>query len=143
MASLLEQARARAAARRERQVTITLPELELDLVCDVPTDSFAIERLQKAAARIDKGRGTATHFARALIASQVREILIGGETVTVDGETVGFNDPELWPELGAADAKSAVVELVGTDADQLTVATELMTEGGFVGRDKDDDEDPT
>ncbi len=142
MASLLEQARARAAARRERQVTITLPELELDLVCDVPTDSFAIERLQKAAARVDKGRGTATHFARALIASQTREIRIGGETVMVDGEVVGFNDPELWPELQVSDAKSAVVALVGTDADVLTVATELMTEAGFTGRD-DDDEDPT
>jgi len=141
MASLLEQARARAAARRERQVTITLPELELDLVCDVPTDSFAIERLQKAAARIDKGRGTATHFARALIASQTREIRIGGETVTVDGEKVGFNDPELWPELGVSDAKSAVVALVGTDADTLTVATELMTEAGFTGR-GDDEDDP-
>ena len=141
MASLLEQARARAAARRERQVTITLPELELDLVCDVPTDSFAIERLQKAAARVDKGRGTATHFARALIASQTREIRIGGETVMVDGEVVGFNDPELWPELGVSDAKSAVVALVGTDADTLTIATELMTEAGFV--DRDGDEDPT
>ena len=141
MASLLEQARARAAARRERQVTITLPELELDLVCDVPTDSFAIERLQKAAARVDKGRGTATHFARALIASQTREIRIGGETVMVDGEVVGFNDPELWPELQVSDAKSAVVALVGTDADTLTIATELMTEAGFV--DRDGDEDPT
>lgn len=141
MSSLLEQARARAAARRERQVTITLPELDLDLVCDVPTDSFAIERLQKAAAKIDKGRGTATHFARALIANQCREIRIGGEVVTVDGEAVGFNDPELWAELDVADAKSAVVALVGTDADALTVATELMTEAGFAGRDEDD-EDP-
>lgn len=141
MSSLLEQARARAAARRERQVTITLADLDLDLVCDVPTDSFAIERLQKAAAKIDKGRGTATHFARALIANQCREIRIGGETVTVDGETVGFNDPELWAELDVQDAKSAVVALVGTDADALVVATELMTEAGFAGRDEDD-EDP-
>lgn len=141
MASLLEQARARAAARRERQVTITLPELELDLVCDVPTDSFAIERLQKAAARVDKGRGTATHFARALVAAQTREIRIGGEVVEVNGEPVAFNDPELWPELGVADAKGAVVELIGTDADALTIATELMTEAGFV--DRDGDEDPT
>lgn len=141
MSSLLEQARARAAARRERQVTITLPELDLDLVCDVPTDSFAVERLQKAAQKIDKGRGTATHFARALVASQTREIRIGGEVVTVDGEAVGFNDPELWPELDVADAKGAVMALVGTDADVLTIATELMTEAGFTGR--DDDEDPT
>lgn len=141
MSSLLEQARARAAARRERQVTITLPELDLDLVCDVPTDSFAVERLQKAAQKIDKGRGTATHFARALIANQCREIRIGGEVVTVDGEPVGFNDPELWPELDVADAKGAVMALVGTDADVLTIATELMTEAGFTGR--DDDEDPT
>lgn len=141
MASLLEQARARAAARRERQVTITLPELDLDLVCDVPTDSFAVERLQKAAQKIDKGRGTATHFARALVASQTREIRIAGEVVTVDGEPVGFNDPELWPELDVADAKGAVMALVGTDADVLTIATELMTEAGFTGR--DDDDDPT
>ena len=141
MASLLEQARARAAARRERQVTITLPELELDLVCDVPTDSFAIERMQKAAAKIDKGRGTATHFARAMVAAQTREIRIGGAVVEVNGEPVAFNDPELWPELGVADAKGAVVELIGTDADALAIATELMTEAGFV--DRDGDEDPT
>ena len=141
MASLLEQARARAAARRERQVTITIPELDIELLCDVPTDSFAIERMQKAAAKIDKGRGTATHFARALVAAQTREIRIGGETVMVDGEVVGFNDPELWPELGVADAKGAVVELIGTDADALAIATELMTEAGFV--DRDGDEDPT
>jgi len=141
VASLLEQARARAAARRERQVTITLPELELDLVCDVPTDSFAIERMQKAAAKIDKGRGTATHFARAMVAAQTREIRIGGAVVEVNGEPVAFNDPELWPELGVADAKGAVVELIGTDADALAIATELMTEAGFV--DRDGDEDPT
>ncbi|MCA8978217.1 MAG: hypothetical protein KDC98_26050 [Planctomycetes bacterium] len=139
MSSLLEQARARAAARRERQITITLPELDLDLLCDVPTDSFDIERMQKAAAKVNKGRGTATHFARALIAAQVREIRIGGELVEVDGETVAFNDPELWRELNVADAKSAVVELIGTDADALTIATELMTEAGFTGRDDDDD----
>ena len=142
MSSLLEQARARAAARRERQVTISLPELDLDLVCDVPTDSFAVERLQKAAAKIDKGRGTATHFARALIANQCREIRIGGEVVEVDGAPAAFNEPGLWAELGVADAKAAVVELVGTDADALTIATELMTEAGFTGRD-DEDVDPT
>jgi hypothetical protein len=141
MASLLEQARARAAARRERQVTITIPELDIELLCDVPTDSFAIERMQKAAAKIDKGRGTATHFARALVAAQTREIRIGGEVVEINGEPVAFNDPELWPELGVADAKGAVVELIGTDADALTIATELMTEAGFV--DRDGDEDPT
>ncbi len=59
----------------------------------------------------------------------------------VNGEPVAFNDPELWPELGVADAKGAVVELIGTDADALTIATELMTEAGFV--DRDGDEDPT
>ena len=72
---------------------------------------------------------------------QGAEIRIGGEVVTVDGEPVGFNDPELWPELDVADAKGAVMALVGTDADVLTIATELMTEAGFTGR--DDDEDPT
>ena len=138
MASLLEQARARAAARRERQVTITIPELDIELLCDVPTDSFAIERMQKAAAKIDKGRGTATHFARALVAAQTREIRISGELVEVDGDPVGFRDPELWPELGVSDAKSAVVELVGADGDILAVASELMTEAGFGA----DDEDP-
>lgn len=142
MSSLLEQARARAAARRERQVTISLPELDLELVCDVPTDSFAVERLQRAASKVDKGRGTATHFARALIANQTREIRIGGKVVEVDGVPAGFNEPGLWAEVGVADAKSAVVELVGTDADALVIATELMTEAGFTGRD-DEDADPT
>jgi hypothetical protein len=142
MSSLLEQARARAAARRERQVTISLPELDIDLVCDVPTDALANERLQKAAQKIDKGRGWTTHYARALIANQTREIRIGGELVEVDGAPVAFRDPELWAELDVTDAKSAVVELIGTDADTLTIATELMAEAGFTGRD-DEDVDPT
>lgn len=139
MTSLLEQARARAAARRERQVTITIPELGLDLVCDVPTDMAVVERMQNEAKKFDKGQARATHFARALVASQTREIRIDGELLTVDGEPVAFRDPELWPELpGASDAKSAVVELVGADGDILAVASELMTEAGFGA----DDEDP-
>lgn len=142
MSTLLEQARARAAARRERQVTITIPELDLDLVCDVPTDALSNERLQAAAKKIDKGRGWTTHYARALVAAQTREIRIGGQPVEVGGEPVAFTDPELWPEVGATDAKSAVMALIGTDADVLTIATELMTEAGFTGRD-DGDEDPT
>ena len=138
MASLLEQARARAAARRERQVTITLPELELDLACDVPTDMAVVERMQSEAKKFDKGQARATHFARALGAAQTREIRISGELVEVDGDPVGFRDPELWPELGVSDAKSAVVELVGADGDILAVASELMAEAGFGA----DDEDP-
>ena len=106
MASLLEQARARAAARRERQVTITLPELELDLVCDVPTDMAVVERMQSEAKKFDKGQARATHFARALVAAQTREIRISGELVEVDGEVVGFRDPELWPESWACPTRS-------------------------------------
>jgi len=138
MASLLEQARARAAARRERQVTITLPELELDLVCDVPTDMAVVERMQSEAKKFDKGQARATHFARALVAAQTREIRISGELVEVDGDPVGFRDPELWPELGVSDAKSAVIELIGSDGDILFVASDLMAEAGFGA----DDEDP-
>lgn len=141
MSTLLEQARARAAARRERQTTIIIPELDIELLCDVPTDSFAVEEMQKAATKVNKGKGSATHFARALIAAQTRRITIGGQAVEVDGEPVGFNDPGLWAELGAADAKGAVVELLGTDADAITIGTELMREAGFLGR-GDDDETP-
>ena len=138
MASLLEQARARAAARRERQVTITIPELEMDLLCNVPTDMASIEKMQSAAKAVDKGRAMATNFARALVAAQTVEIRIDGELVTVDGEPVSFRDPELWPDLGVADPKSAVVELIGADGDVLMIASELMTEAGFAR----DDEDP-
>lgn len=137
MASLLEQARARAAARRERQVTVTLPELELDLICDVPTDMAVVERMQSEAKKFDKGQARATHFARALVAAQTREIRIGGEPLQVDGEEVAFRDPELWPEIGVHDAKSAVVELLGADGDILSVAAELMTEAGFGADDAD------
>lgn len=107
----------------------------MDLLCNVPTDMAAIEKLQAAAKTIDKGRAQATHFARALVASQTVEIRIGGELVAVDGEPVSFRDPELWPELDVADAKSAVVELIGTDGDVLTIAAELMSEAGFGGDD--------
>jgi hypothetical protein len=72
----------------------------------------------------------------------ISEIRIGGEVVTVDGEPVVFSDPELWPELDVADAKGAVVALLGLDADILKVAGELMTEAGFVPQDSGD-EDPT
>ena len=65
----------------------------------------------------------ATHFARALVAAQTREIRIGGEVVEVNGEPVAFNDPSCGRSW-VADAKGAVVELIGTDADALTIATE-------------------
>lgn len=137
MSSLLEQARARAAARRERQVAVSLPELGIDLVCDVPTDMAAVERMQNEAKKFDKGRAQATHFARALVAAQTREVRIDGQVVEVDGDPVAFRDPEMWPELGVADAKSAVVELIGADGDILSIASELMNEAGF-GTDGDD-----
>ena len=86
MSSLLEQARARAAARRERQITVSLPELGIDLVCDVPTDMAVVERMQNEAKKFDKGRAQATHFARALVAAQTREIHIDGQVAEVDGE---------------------------------------------------------
>ena len=39
--------------------------------------------------------------------------------------------------LNVADAKSAVVELIGADGDILSIASELMNEAGF-GTDGDD-----
>ena len=137
MSSLLEQARARAAARRERQITISLPELGIDLVCDVPTDMAVVERMQKEAKKFDKGRAQATHFARALVAAQTREIHIDGQVAEVDGEPAAFNDPETWRMLNVADAKAAVVELIGADGDILSIASELMNEAGL-GTDGDD-----
>lgn len=137
MSSLLEQARARAAARRERQITVSLPELGIDLVCDVPTDMAVVERMQNEAKKFDKGRAQATHFARALVASQTREIHIDGQVAEVDGDPAAFNDPETWRMLNVADAKSAVVELIGADGDILSIASELMNEAGF-GTDGDD-----
>jgi hypothetical protein len=131
MSSLLEQARARAAARRERQMTITLSELDMELLCDVPTDSVTVERLQDAARRIDKGKAVAAHFARALVANQTREIRIAGELLMVDDQPVCFRDLELQRELGVPDAKSAVVALLGADGDIISVAASLLDEGGF------------
>ena len=49
MASLLERARERAAARRKRQLTITLDGLGIELMCDVPTDLGQVEKMQAAA----------------------------------------------------------------------------------------------
>lgn len=136
MSSLLEQARARAAARRSRQVTISLDELAIELLCDVPTDLAAVEKMQAAARAIDK-KAPAAHFARALVAAQTAEIRIAGEVVRIDGQPVGFRDPELQSDFGT-DAKGCVQELIGADGDILTVANELMSEAGFAG-----DDDPT
>ena len=137
MPSLLEQARARAAARRARQVTIDLDELALELLCDVPTDMAAVERLQDGAKKAERGKAVGTHFARALVAAQTAEIRIAGQVVEVDGVPVSFRDPELQRELHAADAKQAVVELIGADGDVLAVAMRLMEEAGFSGEDGD------
>ena len=131
MDSLLEQARKRAAARRERQVTISIPDLAMDLRCDVPTDMAVVERMQNEAKSFDRGKAQATHFARALVAAQTREIRIGGEPVRIGGDVVAFRDPELQAELAVPDAKSAVTELIGADGDVLSVASQLMDEAGF------------
>lgn len=138
MSTLLEQARARAAARRERQTEIDLPELLITLVCDVPTDLTAVERLQAEAKTFDKGKARNTHFARALVAAQTREIRVAGEVLKVDGEPMAFRDPELQRDLGVPDAKAAVVELLGGDGDIINVAMQLMEEAGLSGED-----DPT
>lgn len=138
MPSLLEQARARAAARRSRQVTIGLDELAIELLCDVPTDLAAVEKIRADAKRFDKGKAVMTHFSRALVAAQTVEIRIAGELVRVDGEPVSFRDPELWPELQAVDAKSAVTALLGADGDIVYVAGRLMNEAGLSVEDGDD-----
>ena len=140
MASLLEQARARAAARRERQVTITIPELDIDLACDVPTDSFAIERMQKPRPRstravapqpISPAPWSPRRPARSASAARSWRSTASGGVQRPRAGRVGCGRREA----------GAVVELIGTDADALTIATELMTEAGFV--DRDGDEDPT
>lgn len=133
--SLLEQARARAAARRERQITVAVPDLDMTLLCDVPTDAAAVEKLQANAKAFDRGKAVATHFARALVAEQTREIHISGVAVTVNGQPVSFRDPELHAAMGVPDAKSAVVELIGADGYVIDVATELMAEAGLAGGD--------
>jgi len=129
--SLLQQAKARAEARRNRQVSVPLPDIGMELVCDVPTDLTAIERMREAAKRVDKGRAMAGHFSRALVANQTREIRIDGELLTIDGVPVAFRDIELQREIGVADAKSAVVDLIGSDGDISNVVQVLLEEAGF------------
>lgn len=131
MSSLLEQARERAAARRARRVSIDLPDLEMELICDVPTDGTEVARMQDAAKRADKGRASGVHFARALVANQVQEIRIGGLPLEVDGQPVCFRDLELQRELKVPDAKSAVVALIGSDGDIANVMLTLMEAGNL------------
>lgn len=129
--NLLGQARARAAARRERQVSIPVRDLDIELLCDVPTDLGAIERLQSAAEKADKGRAKAANFARALVAAQTREIRIGDVLIEIDDEPVNFRDLALQQELSVPDAKAAVVALLGSDADIANVAAALLDSAGF------------
>ena len=136
--SLLDQAKARAAARRARRHTVSLDELAIELVCDVPTNFEDIEKLQAAAKAINR-KAWVAHYARALVAAQTREIRIAGELVAdSSGLPLAFNDPELWPRLDVLTAKDAVIALIGSDGDILDVSKELVAEGGFVG-----DDDPT
>lgn len=129
--TLLDKARERAAARRTRQVSVPLPDIGMELVCDVPTDLGAIERMREAAQKVDKGKAPASNFSRALVANQTREIRIDGEVLTIDGDKVVFRDLELQRALGVADAKSAVVDLIGSDGDISNVVQVLLEEAGF------------
>lgn len=131
MASILDEARERAAARRRRQVSIEIPDLEMELICDVPTDGLAVARMQAAARKMDRGQAEGVHFARALVANQVQEIRIGGVTLEVDGAPVNFRDLELQRELQASDGKSAVVALIGADGDIIDVMATLMEAAGL------------
>ncbi len=138
--TLIQQVKARAAARRTRQVSVPLPELGMELVCDVPTDMAAIERLREAAKKVDKGKAPAANFSRALLANQTGEIRIDGEVLTIDGAPVSFRDLDLQRELGVPDAKSAVVDLIGSDGDISRIVGVLLEEAGFA--DDDIEADP-
>ena len=97
--------------------------------------------MQDAAKRVDKGRAQGVHFARALVANQVREIRIAGVVLEVDGQPVCFRDLELQRELKVADAKGAVVELIGSDGDISNVMLTLM-DAGKLSTENDLEADP-
>ena len=130
MASLLEDMKARAAARAKRTIRLPNPEDQGQVfVCRVPTDGMELDRLHKAAAR--EKQGAETHLARAVVAACVESIEDGGRVLEVDGLVVNFRDPELQNALQVANAKEAVVALIGSDGIIAAMAKHLIEEAGY------------
>lgn len=132
--SILDKAKADAAALAERLVELESPDLDMRLVCAVPSNGLQVEGLMSRAEK--RGVGKNTRFNRALLAAQVREIhkcgvLIEGE----DGEPLRFSDPELWRGLGVHDASEAVVAMIGSDIEIGRLAGELGASGDGDGSD--------
>lgn len=130
--SLLDDMKARAAARAKRTIRVSNPEDAAQVfVCRVPTDGMELDRLETAAGKLDRGRGKNVHFCRAVVAACVEQIEDGGKVLEIDGQAVNFRDPELQEALGVASAKDAVVALIGTDGVVVGLANYLIEEAGY------------
>lgn len=136
MASMLEGMKARAAARAKRTIRLANPEDAAQVfVCRIPTDGMELDRLQTAAEKADRGRGTNVHFCRAVVAACVEQIEDAGQVLEIDGTTVNFRDPELQAALQVPSAKDAVVALVGSDGVIVALANRLIEEAGYTDAD--------
>lgn len=131
MASLLEEMKARAAARAKRTIRLANPEDAGQVfICRVPTDGMEYDRIQKAAEREKKG--SEVHLVRAVVAAYVESIEDGGRVLEIDGTPVNFRDPELQNALQVASAKDAVVALIGSDGIIASLAKSLVQEAGYM-----------
>lgn len=133
--SLLNAALSRARAARDRRIDVYLESMGLWLTCRVPADGRELERLQNAAARVEKGAVRGTEFNRAVVATFTEIIRVDGlELTDDDGNTVAFNDPKLWKMCGpeVQDSKSCVVAILGTDGAIANAAQQLIEYGGYL-----------
>ena len=139
--TLIDAAVARARKARDRRVEIRIDTLGVALTCRIPADGQEIERLGKAAQRIEKGAVQGTNFNRAVVALLTESIRIEGQEIAdASGNPLTFSDPALWKMLGADvhDSKGAVVALLGTDGNISRVSSQLIDEGGYTEADADD-----
>ena len=139
--TLIAAAVARARKARDRRVDIRIDTLGVGLTCRIPADGQEIERLGKAAQRIEKGAVQGTNFNRAVVALLTESIRIEGIEIVDDaGNPLTFTDPALWKMLGpdVHDSKGAVVALLGTDGNISRVSSQLIDEGGYTDGDADD-----
>lgn len=135
--SVLAEIKARGAARRERTETLCNPDDAAErYVFRAPTDGLEVDRLREAAEKANKGKGSAIHFARAVVAQYCQRIeRIGGsgdwEPIEIDGEPVAFRDPALQAALEVPSAKDAVVAVIGNDGAISALAGELLERAGY------------